>query len=173
MTVRAVPDEMSPAAVVPPCTLAGLWAVRHGQSTANVAFAAAASGSTVPVPGRDQDVPLSGLGAAQAVALGDWLAGQTPGAGPDLVVCSPYARAPDVGGDGGPPPSSAGHDSTCWSTSGCGTGRWASSSCIPGRAAGSGATGSGPAGADGRVVLPPAGRGGLHRRRGPCRPIHL
>ncbi|MEW2266834.1 histidine phosphatase family protein [Streptomyces sp. NPDC047853] len=85
---------MPPTAVVPPCALAGLWAVRHGQSTANVAFAAAEeSGSTVPVPGRDRDVPLSGLGTAQAVALGNWLAGHAPEAGPDLVVCSPYARA--------------------------------------------------------------------------------
>ncbi|MGZ3119832.1 histidine phosphatase family protein [Streptomyces sp. H62] len=85
---------MPPTAVVPPCALAGLWAVRHGQSTANVAFAAAEeSGSTVPVPGRDRGVPLSGLGTAQAAALGNWLAGHAPEAGPDLVVCSPYARA--------------------------------------------------------------------------------
>jgi broad specificity phosphatase PhoE len=80
--------------LLPPCPLRGLWAVRHGQSTANVAFAAAErSGSTAPVPGRDRDVPLSGPGAVQGAALGDWLAGRTPGAGPDLVVCSPYLRA--------------------------------------------------------------------------------
>lgn len=80
--------------LAPPCALAGLWAVRHGQSTANVAFAAAkASLSTEPVPGRDRDVPLSGQGAAQARALGAWLAAQAPRSGPDLVVCSPYLRA--------------------------------------------------------------------------------
>lgn len=94
MTVRTLPDGMPPAALVPPCALGGLWSVRHGQSTANVAFAAAEdSGTIVPVPGRDRDVPLSDLGAVQAVALGEWLAGQAPEAGPDLVVCSPYMRA--------------------------------------------------------------------------------
>ncbi|MDX3522314.1 histidine phosphatase family protein [Streptomyces scabiei] len=75
--------------------------VRHGQSTANVAYAEAErTGSTVPLPGRDADVPLSGRGRAQAVALGGWLAGISAGrgggdggSGPDLVVCSPYARA--------------------------------------------------------------------------------
>ncbi|WP_425314790.1 histidine phosphatase family protein [Streptomyces ambofaciens] len=92
--MRMPADEMPPTALVPPCALAGMWAVRHGQSTANVAFATAEeSGATVPVPGRDHDVPLSDPGAAQAAALGNWLAGQTPEAGPDLVVCSPYRRA--------------------------------------------------------------------------------
>ncbi|WP_060878935.1 histidine phosphatase family protein [Streptomyces scabiei] len=75
--------------------------VRHGQSTANVAYAEAErTGSTVPVPGRDADVPLSGPGRAQAEALGGWLAGISAGRGggdggpgPDLVVCSPYVRA--------------------------------------------------------------------------------
>ncbi|MFD8935820.1 histidine phosphatase family protein [Streptomyces sp. NPDC059578] len=86
--------DAPPTGLVAPCPLADLWAVRHGQSTANLAFAAAeAAGSTAPVPGRDRDVPLSDLGAAQAEALGDWLAGRAPGAGPDLVVCSPFARA--------------------------------------------------------------------------------
>ncbi|MFD3525147.1 histidine phosphatase family protein [Streptomyces sp. NPDC058653] len=79
---------------MPPCSLAALWAVRHGQSTANVAFAAAErSGSAEPVPGRDRDVPLSDLGTTQASMLGDWLARQSPAGGPDLVVCSPYLRA--------------------------------------------------------------------------------
>ncbi|EKX68861.1 hypothetical protein PV416_20530 [Streptomyces ipomoeae] len=37
----------------PPYSLAGLWAVRHGQSTANVAYEEAErTGSTVPLPGR-------------------------------------------------------------------------------------------------------------------------
>ncbi|OEJ20845.1 phosphoglycerate mutase (plasmid) [Streptomyces agglomeratus] len=94
MTLRSLPQSDPPADLVPPCALGGLWAVRHGQSTANLAFAAAEeSGSTVPLPGRDRDVPLSGLGTAQASALGDWLARQSPEARPDLVVCSPYVRA--------------------------------------------------------------------------------
>ena len=90
MTIR----PLTKTCLVPRCALGGLWAVRHGQSTANVAFAEAEeSGSTVPVPGRDRDVPLSQLGSTQASALGDWLSGQAPGAGPDLAVCSPYLRA--------------------------------------------------------------------------------
>lgn len=94
MTSRPSARGGLPAGLVPPCPLGGLWAVRHGESTANVAFAAAEeSGSTSPVPGRDRDVPLSALGTTQAAALGDWLAGQEPEAGPDLVVCSPYLRA--------------------------------------------------------------------------------
>ncbi|CAL9662233.1 2,3-bisphosphoglycerate-dependent phosphoglycerate mutase [Streptomyces sp. enrichment culture] len=81
--------------LTPPCALGALWAVRHGESTANVAFAAAerSARSARPVPGRDRDVPLSGTGAAQAGALGRWLAGQRPGTGPELVVVSPYVRA--------------------------------------------------------------------------------
>ncbi|HSX96346.1 MAG TPA: histidine phosphatase family protein [Streptomyces sp.] len=80
--------------------------VRHGQSTANVAYAEAErTGSTVPLPGRGADVPLSELGRAQAGALGGWLAGIAGSGdgdggkdeggvrGPDLVVCSPYVRA--------------------------------------------------------------------------------
>lgn len=77
--------------------------VRHGQSTANIAYAEAErTGSAVPLPGRDADVPLSGAGRAQAGALGEWLAGiagnggeeaSGGGPGPDLVVCSPYVRA--------------------------------------------------------------------------------
>nr|WP_020126004.1 histidine phosphatase family protein [Streptomyces sp. 303MFCol5.2] len=75
--------------------MAALWAVRHGQSTANVAFAEAerTGSADLPVAGRDSDVPLSALGRAQARTLASWLAGHAPGAGPDLVVCSPYVRA--------------------------------------------------------------------------------
>ncbi|MFE7837907.1 histidine phosphatase family protein [Streptomyces sp. NPDC057474] len=87
-----------------PYTLASLWAIRHGQSTANVAYAEAErTGSAVPLPGRGAEVPLSELGRGQAGALGDWLAGIARGgdgeagdsarSGPDLVVCSPYVRA--------------------------------------------------------------------------------
>jgi 2,3-bisphosphoglycerate-dependent phosphoglycerate mutase len=89
------PAESSAPCLAPPCALGALWAVRHGESTANLAFAAAGQpgGDARPVPGRDRDVPLSGTGAAQAAALGCWLAGRAPGTGPQLVVCSPYVRA--------------------------------------------------------------------------------
>ncbi|MDR6981031.1 broad specificity phosphatase PhoE [Streptomyces sp. 3330] len=82
-------------ALLPASALAALWAVRHGQSTANVAFAEAGrtGSAALPVTGRDSDVPLSALGRAQARTLAGWLAGHAPGAGPDLVVCSPYVRA--------------------------------------------------------------------------------
>ncbi|PIM66757.1 histidine phosphatase family protein [Streptomyces sp. JV178] len=88
-------DEMHKGGLAAPSSLRALWAVRHGQSTANVAFAEAErTGSTEPpVSGRDTDVPLSPLGREQAGSLGDWLAGLDEGTGPDLVVCSPYARA--------------------------------------------------------------------------------
>ncbi|WP_424217203.1 phosphoglycerate mutase family protein (plasmid) [Streptomyces sp. BI20] len=70
-----------------------VWAVRHGQSTANAAFAEAErTGSTAVPTGLDRDVPLSELGVAQARGLGRWFARED---GPvDLVVCSR--------GDGGP-----------------------------------------------------------------------
>ncbi|MFF6781535.1 histidine phosphatase family protein [Streptomyces sp. NPDC012510] len=83
--------------------------VRHGQSTANAAYAEAErTGSTEPLPGLGSEVPLSEPGRAQARALGAWLAGisgdgsddrsgdgngHDGGRGPDLVVCSPYVRA--------------------------------------------------------------------------------
>ncbi|MEU2249359.1 histidine phosphatase family protein [Streptomyces sp. NPDC019224] len=81
------------APLVVPNALGGLWAVRHGQSTANVAFAKAErAGAGAPrVAGRDCDVPLSDHGRAQARALGRWLSGY--GGELDLVVCSPYVRA--------------------------------------------------------------------------------
>ncbi|WP_237277257.1 phosphoglycerate mutase family protein, partial [Streptomyces caniscabiei] len=70
--------------LAPPYALAALWVVRHGQSTANVAYEEAGrTGSTVPLPGRGADVPLSDLGRAQAGALGGWLAGSAGPAGPD------------------------------------------------------------------------------------------
>lgn len=81
--------------LAPPFGLAGVTAIRHGQSTANVAFATAAStGSTeLPVDGIDAEVPLSGRGIAQAAALGPWLAALSRDRRPDLVVCSTYLRA--------------------------------------------------------------------------------
>ncbi|MEU9535835.1 histidine phosphatase family protein [Streptomyces sp. NPDC048213] len=78
--------------LAPPNALGALWVVRHGQSTANVAFAEVErSGATaLPVEGTDSDVPLSAQGARQAQALGHWLAEHHQDL--DLVVCSPYAR---------------------------------------------------------------------------------
>ncbi|HYN93104.1 MAG TPA: histidine phosphatase family protein [Pilimelia sp.] len=69
-----------------------LIAVRHGESVANAALpvADAAGLLAAGVPGRDADVPLSERGRAQALALGEWLAAHAP---PDVVLCSPYARA--------------------------------------------------------------------------------
>ncbi|WP_431035022.1 histidine phosphatase family protein [Streptomyces sp. P6-2-1] len=82
---------MSVPALTPPCALVELWAVRHGESTANAVYAdPATAGRTEPLPGLDRDVPLSERGIAQAGALGGWLAERDPGL---LVVCSPYLRA--------------------------------------------------------------------------------
>jgi 2,3-bisphosphoglycerate-dependent phosphoglycerate mutase len=71
---------------------AGLVAVRHGQSLANLAFAnAEASGSEPENLGcRDVDVVLSPAGRDQARALGRWLREQ-PRFG--VAYCSPYERA--------------------------------------------------------------------------------
>jgi 2,3-bisphosphoglycerate-dependent phosphoglycerate mutase len=79
-----------PAATIP----ATLTAVRHGQSTANAAFAQAhATGAlTVPITERDADLPLTDLGRAQAADLGRHLAAEPP----HLVYCSPYRRARDT-----------------------------------------------------------------------------
>ncbi|HTJ69304.1 MAG TPA: histidine phosphatase family protein [Actinospica sp.] len=77
---------------IPEATLpVALTAVRHGQSTANAAFAEAnATGAlTVPITERDADLPLTDLGRAQAADLGRRLAADPP----RLVYCSPYLRA--------------------------------------------------------------------------------
>jgi probable phosphoglycerate mutase len=70
---------------------AQLIAVRHGQSTANAAFAEAAltGALSVPITERDADLPLTHLGAAQAAAVGCRLAADPP----EVVYCSPYLRA--------------------------------------------------------------------------------
>jgi 2,3-bisphosphoglycerate-dependent phosphoglycerate mutase len=67
-----------------------ITAVRHGQSTANAAFALAdATGAlTVPITARDADLDLTRLGRAQAAALGRRLAENPPA----VVYCSPYRR---------------------------------------------------------------------------------
>jgi broad specificity phosphatase PhoE len=92
--------------------VAELTVARHGQSVANVAFAAAhtAGRLNAGVTGPDADVELSPLGWTQAAALGRWLAGLPPARRPEVVVCSPYVRAQqtwqcagDIAGDLGVP----------------------------------------------------------------------
>jgi broad specificity phosphatase PhoE len=67
-----------------------LGIVRHGESTGNVAAAAAETGrlEQIDIPERDADVPLSDTGREQAAAVGTWLASRPP----DVVVVSPYLR---------------------------------------------------------------------------------
>lgn len=67
-----------------------LYAVRHGESAANVLFAAGAGGGGGAVMGGgDAGVPLSERGVGQAEALRGWVGG----AGVGVAVVSPYARA--------------------------------------------------------------------------------
>ncbi|WP_348786503.1 histidine phosphatase family protein [Leifsonia sp. NPDC080035] len=73
--------------------------IRHGESTANVAAAAAeaAGEETIAVPARDADVPLSELGERQAGALRPRLEDELARLGGDVVFrCSPYLRAIDT-----------------------------------------------------------------------------
>lgn len=72
-----------------------LWVVRHGQSAANVARAAAEAADlhAIDIAGRDIDTPLSQLGRQQAHALGLWFARLPDGQQPDVLLCSPYVRA--------------------------------------------------------------------------------
>jgi probable phosphoglycerate mutase len=69
-----------------------LGIVRHGESTGNVAAAAAESDrlELIDIPERDADVPLSATGREQAAAVSRWVAGLP--APPDAVVVSPYLR---------------------------------------------------------------------------------
>lgn len=72
-----------------------LWVVRHGQSAGNVArdAAEAAGLPTIDLAWRDIDVPLSPLGVAQSVALGEWFGRQAVDEQPQVILCSPYVRA--------------------------------------------------------------------------------
>ncbi|WP_433662989.1 histidine phosphatase family protein [Nocardia sp. CA-128927] len=65
-----------------------LYAVRHGQSTANVAFAA-----NTLIESDDMSIGLTDLGERQATAVGQWFAALDSNQLPDLVLCSPYLRA--------------------------------------------------------------------------------
>jgi probable phosphoglycerate mutase len=75
--------------------VAELILVRHGQSLANVAFAAADADGLmeVAVSGRDAEVPLTETGEEQAAALGRWLAALPTERRPQVVITSPYLRA--------------------------------------------------------------------------------
>ena len=75
--------------------VAEITVARHGQSMANVAFAAAQPAGLLDcgVTGPDADIELSPLGWTQAAALGRSLAGLSPIRRPEVVVCSPYVRA--------------------------------------------------------------------------------
>jgi broad specificity phosphatase PhoE len=72
-----------------------LLLVRHGESTGNVAAAAAsaAGADEIDVGQRDADVPLSPTGEEQAQALGNALAALSADARPQSVWSSPYERA--------------------------------------------------------------------------------
>lgn len=71
-----------------------LLLVRHGESIGNVAREEAESSgaSSIAMPMRDADVPLSELGVQQARAVGRWLA-EDPDRLPTAVWTSPYLRA--------------------------------------------------------------------------------
>jgi 2,3-bisphosphoglycerate-dependent phosphoglycerate mutase len=72
-----------------------LWIVRHGQSSGNVARAAAlaAGAHQIGLEVRDVDIPLSELGFRQAEAVGRWFAALPPADRPEVVIASPYVRA--------------------------------------------------------------------------------
>ncbi len=72
-----------------------LWIVRHGQSAGNVARDAAEAGglALIELAWRDIDVPLSDLGIAQSIALGDWFGRLPAQEKPEVILCSPYVRA--------------------------------------------------------------------------------
>jgi broad specificity phosphatase PhoE len=74
-----------------------LWigAVRHGESTANVAAKEAARDGLdlIEIAQREADVPLSELGRRQAESLGRYMSELAVGRRPDLVLVSPFLRA--------------------------------------------------------------------------------
>jgi probable phosphoglycerate mutase len=72
-----------------------VWVVRHGESAGNVArdLADAAGHAEIDIEARDVDVPLSALGEDQSRALGRWFGTMKREERPNVVLCSPYARA--------------------------------------------------------------------------------
>ncbi len=76
----------------------GLVLVRHGESTGNVAAAAAevSQSDVIDVDMRDADVPLSGTGIDQARAWGQSLRHLPPAGRFESVWCSPYRRAQET-----------------------------------------------------------------------------
>jgi probable phosphoglycerate mutase len=79
--------------------VAELILVRHGESTGNVAAAAAhaADNDVIEIGVRDADVPLSPVGVDQAKALGESLSDLVSGDNPVSVWSSPYVRAEQTG----------------------------------------------------------------------------
>jgi 2,3-bisphosphoglycerate-dependent phosphoglycerate mutase len=86
-------DRVSGVGVV-----AELILIRHGESTANVAFPQADAGGLLEsgLSGRDTDVQLTERGARQAEAVGHWLAGRPADRVPQVVITSPYFRAQET-----------------------------------------------------------------------------
>jgi broad specificity phosphatase PhoE len=69
-----------------------LWLIRHGESTANIARhkAEAENSPTIEYSEREMDIPLSGAGVEQSIALGRWFKFQP--VKPTVVFASPYLR---------------------------------------------------------------------------------
>ena len=88
----------TPYAVPAPPRPLSLTVTRHGQSTANAAFAAAEAvgGLDTGITCRDADLTLTALGRAQAGALGRRLAARTEGPPPQSLWVSPYLRAQET-----------------------------------------------------------------------------
>ncbi|GAA5205460.1 histidine phosphatase family protein [Microbacterium kyungheense] len=70
-----------------------LWLARHGESVGNVAASQAEVDGldVIPLDVRDADVPLSGTGREQALALGEWVSAHREAI--DAYWVSPYVRA--------------------------------------------------------------------------------
>jgi len=72
-----------------------LWIVRHGESAGNVAHNAAMAAKLpiIDIAFRDADVPLSGRGEEQVIAVGRWFGNLPSREQPTVVLTSPYLRA--------------------------------------------------------------------------------
>lgn len=78
--------------------LSALLLIRHGQSIGNVAVDRAdlSGAHELDLEHRDAETPLSRLGAAQASAVGSWIAGLPEEEQPTVWLTSPYRRAADT-----------------------------------------------------------------------------